>query len=192
MKLNTSHRRGLAAIAFAAALATAGPSFADDAAPAPVPAEVTPDAAPIDVPSGPVIVDTEAGTVTPAPGTPADRISKDPVGVVQEAIAAVKAGNWRLVLSLVLGAIMVLGIRFGGRVFPQTTRGKAAMVGVLAVVGTVSAALGTDVSITGSLFLGTLGVVWAAVGAREWIAALLWPKDGKQYLIWLKPLLGKT
>lgn len=190
MKPITPPRKLLAATALATLIATGAPAFADDAAPAPA-AELDAAPATVDVPPGPVIVDTEAGTVTPATGTPADRITKDPVGVAQETVQAVKSGNWKLVVATALGAIMVLGIRFGGRLFPKTQRGKAAYLMTLALAGTLSTALSTGAAITLNLFVGALSVAWLAVGAREWIATLLWPKDGKHVLTWLKPILGK-
>ena len=139
-----------------------------------------------------MILDTDAATVTPAPGSPADRIAKEPLTVAQEVIVAARAGNWRYVAAMVLAAIMVLGIKFGGKLFPQTQRGKALLVAVLALLGGASTSLATSMPIDWKLLIGSLGVAWLAVGAREWIATLLWPKDGKQWAEWLKPILGKT
>ncbi len=159
-------------------------ALADDAAP-----PIAPDAAPA------VTVTTTgdgAVIVVPGPGTPADRIEHDPVGTVQDVIKAARAGQWRYVAAVILGGLMVLGIRFGGKVFGSTQRGKAGMVAVLALLGAFSSSLATSMPLDGALLLGALGVAWLAVGMREWLSAMLWPKDGKPILEWLRPILGKT
>jgi len=181
------------AILIAAALAVSQPAYADDARPAPVLLDATTaDAAPpIAVPPGPVIVDTEAGTVTPAPGTPAADATERPLDVAQAVVTNVRAGQWRLALAGLLGLLMVLGVKYAPALFGRTDRGKALAVMVLALLGTLSAALAASSVVTIGLVLGAVGVAWTAVGARQWLSRFLWPQDGgKQWATWLQPLLG--
>ena len=151
-----------------------------DAAPAP-----TPDAAP-----AAVIVDPTAGTVTPGAGTLPDRLEHDPIGTAKEIVLATKSGNIRFLAAGILAALMVLGIRFNMRIFGKTDRGKAIAVMTLALLGGLSTALATSTALSLSLFIGAAGVAFTAVGGRQWISRVLWPKDGKQYLTWLKPWVG--
>lgn len=138
-----------------------------------------------------IIVNPNTGTVTPLPGTLPDQVKTDPVGTAGKVYAAIKGGQWRLLAAFVLAAIMVLGVKFTSGVFGKTDRGKATAVMVLAMLGTLSAALAGVLPLTGQLFIGAGTVALTAVGGRKWIASLLWPQDGgEQWLVWLKPFLG--
>lgn len=190
--MHTRTRRRLPAAALIAALlgtplaATAAP----DAGPAPAAAQLDAGtAAPADTP--PVVVDPAAGTVTPSEGTPAAAATAHPGDTAEQMIRDVRGGNYRLALAGALALIMVAGVRWGGRLFGRSDRGKAIAVMLLATLGTLSAALATSTPISGGLFTGALALAFTAVGGRKWLSSLLWPRDGGDgWLEWLKPWLG--
>lgn len=140
-----------------------------------------------------IVVDVDKGTVTPGAGTPAAKVQADPIGTAKTALDDARAGHWRLLFASILAAIMVLGIKFAPGLFGKTDRGKAIMVMVLAVLGTLSAALAASSALSLSLISGAVVLAFTAVGGRAWISRLLWPADGgKRYLTWLAPILGVT
>lgn len=149
------------------------------------------EAAPPDA-GAPVIVDPAAGTVAPAPGTLPARIEANPVEVGREVVESVKDGQgWRFAAAGALGGLMILGIRFLPWLFGRRDRGKAITIMVLALLGSLSSSLAGVAHLSLPLFTGAVGVAFTAVGGRQWISRLLWPRDGgAQWATWLQPWLG--
>lgn len=118
----------------------------------------------------------------PATGAPADNLSQDPLGTIDELVQAIRAGHWRLVAATILALAMLAlaWVRsnwapaekyFGG------DRGGAILVGILALGGAVSVALASDSPLDWRLFVGALGVMWTAVGGFTWVKRIWSPKD---------------
>jgi hypothetical protein len=169
-------------------------ALAGDASAAPAP---TPDAGPVvdasvdnGIGTSPV-VDPD-GTVHPGAGTLADQFQKEPVATATTVVREIRDGaGYRYAAAAALAALMVAGIRWGGPLFGVTDRGKALAVMAWSSLGALSTALLTSVPIDAQLFVGAAGVAWLAVGGRQWLSRLLWPRDGgPQYLTWLQPWLG--
>lgn len=138
-----------------------------------------------------MVVDPGDGAVTPAPGTLPDQVTSDPVSFARRIYEAILGGQWRLVVAGVLALLMVGLTRIRLRVFGQTDRGRAVAVMVLALLGALVSALVGVVPMSVQLFVGAATVALTAVGGRQWLSRLLWPKDGgAQWLTWLRPWLG--
>jgi hypothetical protein len=190
------HRRRLPTAALIASLLLAAPltATAQDAGPEPAPAAVldagtvaatpTPD-------TPPVIVDPGAGTVTPTEGTPAADATAHPGSTAEQMLRDVRGGNWRMAIAGALALLMVAGVRWGGRLFGSTDRGKSIAVMLLAMMGTLSTALATSTPLSVGVFTGAVALAFTAVGGRKWLSSILWPRDGGgAWAAWLKPWLG--
>lgn len=139
----------------------------------------------------PVIVEPGDGVVTPAPGTLPDEVTTDPVGFARWIYDALRGGQWRLVVAGALAALMVGLTRLRLRLFGATDRGRAVAVMTLSLLGALVSALAGVVPMSVQLFVGAVTVALTAVGGRQWLSRLLWPKDGgAQWLTWLRPWLG--
>jgi hypothetical protein len=174
----------------AAAMVDAGAGESADSlgggkSPAPMLAEVPAEVAP-------PAVDLEAGTVTPGPGSLPARVQEAPLEVAQEAVRAVRSGQgYRYAVAAALAALMVLGLKFAPRIFGKTDRGKAFAVMLLALLATSSTAVAGVAPMSPTLFTAAIGIAFTAVGGRQWISRILWPRDSdKQWLEWLKPWIG--
>lgn len=163
-------RTAIAISSFALALACYGTAHATEDAGAtagatagPVPGWVTdagPEAAPSELEAP--VVDVEA----------------DPVGAAERLIGHIKAGEWRLVASLILAFLMFGLAKVRDRVpWFRGDRGGAILVMVLALGGSMAAALASEVALDWRLFLGAVGVAWTAAGGYTWFRRLIWPKD---------------
>lgn len=190
--MHTRTRRRLPAAALIAALLAAGPAVATaapDAGTAPATAQLDAGPPPADTP--PVVVDPAAGTVTPTVGTPAAEATAHPGGTAEQMLRDVKGGNWRMAIAGALALLMVAGVRWGGRLFGATDRGKAIAVMLLAMLGTLSASLATSTPLSAGVFTGAVALAFTAVGGRKWLSSILWPRDGGgAWAGWLKPWLG--
>jgi hypothetical protein len=190
-------RRRLHALALIAALLGAAPAAAA-AAPedVKVPAAAQLDAGPPaatapPASSPPVTVDPSAGTVTPTQGTIAAQAEAHPTDVAKQAIEDARGGRWRLAIAGALALVMVAGVRWGGRLFGRTDRGKAIAIMVLSLLGALSTSLATHLPLDLKLVTGAIGLAWMAVGGRKWLSSVLWPRDGgSAWAAWLKPWLG--
>ena len=140
----------------------------------------------------PPVVDLEAGTVTPAPGSLPARVQEAPLEVAQEAVRAVRSGQgYRYAIAAALAALMVLGLKYAPRLFGKTDRGKAFAVMVLALLATTSTSIAGVTPMSPTLFTAAIGIAFTAVGGRQWISRILWPRDSdKQWFEWLKPVIG--
>lgn len=107
--------------------------------------------------------------VTPAPA--------DPLTTGGDLIQAVRSGQWRLAASLALALLMLLlGKARNASWSPfKGDRGGAILVGLLAFAGALSTALATSAPLDWKLLLGTMGVLWTAVGGYTWIKRIIWP-----------------
>lgn len=114
----------------------------------------------------------------PAADVPAPEMN--PVDTLGDLVSAVKDGNWRLVVSLLLGIVMFAGAKFRDKIsWFKGDRGGAILAMILAMAGAVATALASDAAMDWKLFLGAAGVAWTAVGGYTWIKRLFWPKDKK-------------
>jgi ABC-type transport system substrate-binding protein len=143
-------------------------------------------------PTAPVVVDPAAGTVTPTAGTAAGSAAADPSSTAKQVVRDVRGGNWRLAAAGVLLLLMTAGVRWGGKLFGKSDRGKAIAVMVLSLLAALGTSLGTSMPLDYKLISGAVGVAWLAVGGRQWLSRFLWPRDssGRPWLTWLKPWLG--
>lgn len=140
-------------------------------------------AAPLAMAKGETKTDVAAEVTTAAPDelppvvmSPATKAEADPFGTVQAIVNATKTGNWRLVASLLLAVLMLALSKVRDKIaWFSGDRGGAVLVMVLALCGTLSAALATSVPISASLIFGALGVCWTAVGGYSWVRRLIWP-----------------
>jgi len=113
----------------------------------------------------PVTTTTTVTTVTTPPS--------DPVDSVRDVVAGVRTGNWRLAGGAVI-AILMLGLRtarektrwFSG------ARGGALLVLLLSFLGSIGAALGTDLPVDLRMLMGALGVAVTAAGGYSVIKGL--------------------
>lgn len=129
--------------------------------------------------AGPVVAESggDAGAVTPGTvATPTTPKTAEPEVMTEDIIKAVRSGQWRMAASLALGLIML----FLGKVRDKVKwfkgdRGGALLVALLAFAGALSTALASDAPLDWKLLLGTLGVMWTAVGGYSWIKKLIWP-----------------
>jgi hypothetical protein len=138
-----------------------------------------------------VTVDPTTSTVTPAKDSPAAKVEADPAGTGKQILADVKSGNWRYAIAGILAVLFAIGVRTGVKIFGTTDRGKAISIMALALLGTLSAALATSTPLSFDLVGGAIGVALTAVGGRQWISRVLWPRDdGKPVAKWLQPWLG--
>jgi len=120
--------------------------------------------------------------VPPAPALPADALlvsaQADPVGYLGSIVAAARAGQWRLVASGLLIAMMWAASFVRERFrWTRGDRGGAVLVMVVSLAGTTATALATDAPLDWRLFMGAAGVAFTAVGAFTWVRRLLAPKD---------------
>ncbi len=105
-------------------------------------------------------------------------VQEDPVGAVEELVAHIRAGEWRMVFSLALAFLMFALARVRGRIpWFAGDRGGSILVFLLALLGAVSASLATPAPLDWKLFVGALGVTWMAVGGVNWVKRLIWPQD---------------
>lgn len=155
-------------------------------APAMAHAQPAIESAPLNAPEGaesatePPAPTSPPATTVPAPTGP-DSAENDPVGALVRLVDAVRAGNWRLVASLALALLMLGLARVRDRVrWFKGDRGGAVLVGTLALGGALSTALAASAPLGWDLFLGTLGVMWTAVGGYTWLKRLIWPQDQKE------------
>lgn len=150
------------------ALAMAQPT---DAAPAALDVTIAPTTAkPGDKPDKP----TEATKAL----TPAEAAEEDPVGTAAEVVNDIRAGNWREAVVGLLALLMfgLVRVRDKIKIF-KGDRGGAALVMVLAVVGSLTVALATEAPLDWRLFLGAATAAWTAAGAVGWFKRIIWPKE---------------
>lgn len=138
-------------------------------------APTVPDTAPVAT-TGPT--DAGVATVVKLPTTPAEKVEQDPVGSAGELVGAIRSGQWRLVAALLLGFLMfALSKARDNTSWFRGDRGGAILVGILAVGGALSTSLLSSGPIDWRLFVGSLGVMWTAVGGYTWAKRLIWPQD---------------
>lgn len=122
----------------------------------------------------------DAGPATAAPAPAAGPVEATPTAepevMTEDLIKAVRTGQWRMAASLALGLLMLLLSKIRDKVkWFRGDRGGAVLVAVLAFGGALSTALASSAPLDWKLFLGTLGVMWTAVGGYSWIKKLIWP-----------------
>lgn len=131
-----------------------------------------------------VLVEPDAGTDVDAAevvADPAAEVEADPVGSLQLLVSAIKAGQWRFVVALLIAFVMF----FSSKIWPvrekfewfKGDRGGAILVMLLSLGAAVSAALASSAALDWKLFVGAIGVCWTAVGGVQWLKRLIWPKD---------------
>ena len=114
----------------------------------------------------------------PADPTPAEAAEADPVGTITGLVRDIRAGNWRLAAVAVLVLLMLALSKFRGLVsWFKGDRGGAILVGLLGLLGTLSAALATSEPLGLDLFVGALATTWTAVGGYTWVKRLWKPSD---------------
>lgn len=114
----------------------------------------------------------------PAAESPADTVEADPAGALVSFVESVRAGNWRGVAALVLGALMLVLGKVRDKIsWFRGDRGGAILVMVLALAGTLSTALASSADLDSRLFAGAAGLAWTAVGGYTWFKRLVWPQD---------------
>jgi hypothetical protein len=122
----------------------------------------------------PVAAPTEA----PAEPKPAEVVEEDPIGSVMTLINHIRAGEWRLAAAIGLALLMFALARVRDKIkWFKGDRGGAVLVMVLALAGTLSAALASDAALDWRLLAGALGLAWTAVGGVQWGKRIIWPKD---------------
>jgi len=131
-----------------------------------------------------------------APGPMPDEVpaEKSEVDLLRDVVSDLRAHDWRQATSGVIFLLMAVAARFRDRVpFFRGDRGGALLLLAMSALGGVATALLAEASVFSAWFL--LGSVWTAVGAagiHALTTRILWPKDGKQWLAFLKPLLQPT
>lgn len=140
--------------------------------------------------------EVDAGVETAKkPGPVADEVpgEKSEMELLKDIVNAGRAKDWRQMSSLILFLVMAVLTRYRDKMsFFKGDRGGALFLLLLSVIGGIITALIAEASILSVWFV--LGCVWTAVGAagvHTLTTKILWPKDGKQYLTFLKPLFGK-
>ncbi len=102
----------------------------------------------------------------------------NPFETLVDFIALVREGDWRLVTGFVLMAAMLGLNKVRGRVsFFRGDRGGAILVLVLALAGSISAALFSDAGLDASLIVGAVSTAFTAAGGYTLIKRIIWPKD---------------
>lgn len=127
--------------------------------------------------AGPMLASIgDAGpAATPATTTDAPK-QAEPEVLAEDLVKAVRTGQWRMAASLALGLIMLLLSKLREKFkWFKGDRGGAILVAILAFGGASSTALASSAPLDWKLFLGTLGVMWTAVGGYSWIKKLIWP-----------------
>lgn len=116
----------------------------------------------------------------------------EPAGAAGQVFKDLLERDWRQAASGFVWLTMGVLARFRGRIpWFRGDRGGALLLLLVALLGGAGTALAAEASILSAWFL--LGSLWTAVGAAGLHAIttrLLWPKDGKQYLVWLKVVLA--
>jgi hypothetical protein len=123
---------------------------------------------------------TAAAAPDPAPAPAASSPTTPPAPSVDRAVTALRTGNWRLLAAVVLAFVMAGLGRLRARVaWLRGDRGGALLVGLLALLGTLSVSLEAGAPIDGRLLLSALAITWTAVGGYTWVKRLIWPTDAK-------------
>lgn len=141
--------------------------------------------------AGFTVTTTDAGVAST--DTEADKASADlagpqtdgeAIGAVAKLVNAVKDGNWRLALALLLGLLVYLTTRLKLRKrvkYFDGDRGGALYVMLLGQAAAFATVLATPTKLTAGLILGTVGLVFTAVGGYTWVKRVLWPKDAVEH-----------
>lgn len=121
---------------------------------------------------------TEVVSVVGETEDPADQVNDDPVSALAKLVDAIRTGNMRLVVSLVLAFVMFGLAKFRSHIpWFSGDRGGAILVMALALLGGVSTALASGAPLDAKLFIGIVAVAWTAVGGVQWVKRLLWPAE---------------
>jgi len=121
-------------------------------------------------PTEPVTTTTTVTTTTSPP--------TDPVDTVRDVVAGVRTGNWRMAGGALV-ALLMLGLKtardktrwFSG------DRGGALLVLLLSFLGSLGAALGTDLPVDLRMLMGALGVAVTAAGGYSVVKGLFFSAD---------------
>lgn len=112
--------------------------------------------------------------------SPSETVEADPIGAATTLVTAIKGGQWRIVASLVLAFLMLALAKLRTKLkWFEGDRGGAILVGLLAMLGAFATTLAAEAKVDFQLILGTLGVMWTAVGGYSWVKRLIWPQDAK-------------
>jgi len=107
-----------------------------------------------------------------------ERAESAPGSMAMDLADAVKKGQWRMVIAMVLSFALVLLGKFRDKVkWFKGDRGGAVLALMLSLGGAAALALASDATLDLRLALGALGVTWTAVGGYTWVKRLIWPKD---------------
>ena len=120
-----------------------------------------------------------ASTVAADAPAPVVDVEGDPIGSIEQFVAAVRSGNWKIVGAIALALLMFALAKVRNRIaFFRGDRGGALLVAVLGLAGGFSAALSSGAEIDWKLVAGIIMTTWTAVGGVTWVKRLVWPKDG--------------
>ena len=96
-------------------------------------------------------------------------------------VQLIKEGNWRLVAAFVLMIVMFGLNKARNKVrFFKGDRGGAVLLLVLALAGSVSAALFSSAALDPSLIVGAVSVAFTSAGGYTLIKRIIWPKDAEE------------
>lgn len=144
------------------------------------------------VAAGAAVAATPGPVPDEVPAEKAAAAQADPAGAAGEVLKDLVHRDWRQAASGAVFLMMGLLARLRPRLpWFKGDRGGALLLLLVSLLGGLGTALAAQASVLSGWFL--LGSLWTAVGAAGLHAIttrLLWPKDGKQYLEWLKPVLA--
>jgi len=108
-------------------------------------------------------------------------LENKPIESLFELVALIKSGSYRLVVAFALSAAMLGLNRYREKIpFLGGDRGGAISVVLLAVLGSISAALYSDSELSASLFMGALATAFTAAGGYTVVKKILWPSDAEE------------
>ena len=108
-------------------------------------------------------------------------LENKPIESLFDLVELIKSGSWRLVVAFALSAIMLGVNKYRDRVpLFKGDRGGALSVVLLAVLGSITAALYSDAALSPSLFMGALATAFTAAGGYTVVKKLIWPSDAEE------------
>jgi hypothetical protein len=126
----------------------------------------------------------------PVPDGVPSQVEADPTFGVIGLVKALSTGASWLAVGFGLSLLVWLLRRIGrGAGFAQSDRGGALLVMVLALAGALGAALTAGAALDLTLIAGAVSAALMAVGGRQWLGRLLWPKDAPPWFPWLRDAL---
>jgi hypothetical protein len=108
------------------------------------------------------------GQALPDPGTSVP-------GFLTSVLAAVKGGDWQLLVGLGLTGLIFVIRKFGAKWIPWlgTSLGGATLAGLIVLLGGLAVALGAHQPITWTLLSTLLVATWTAAGTWTWLRRML-------------------